>query len=234
MLRIETSVIGLNTREKERALVIQDLINKSIDDEIELTADRIAAIQRTADAFAEAADILEDVQARFDAVNQLAEQFGSQAIDAFEGLLDGTKGLNESLADTARLLRRMILEALLLGQGPLATLFGRGGAGGGVGGLLGGLIGNLGQGILGAPGTPIQTRPSAATTSALTTAANFTSVAPFMFEKAPVPEIKIQIDENKMFASRVVEISGPVVVQGISQNNKALPGMLSNRQRRGI
>lgn len=141
-LQIETSVVGQNTAAREDLLAIQALINQAEDAGLEITADRLRLIEEEAAAYSAAVAELENAETRFQAINDLANEFGNQAIDAFEGLVDGTKTLNESLADTLKMLRRMVLEGLLLGQGPLAALLG-GGGGAGVGGLFGSLFGGF-------------------------------------------------------------------------------------------
>lgn len=143
-LRVEAEIIDLNTFAQERARAITDLLNEARRAGLEITPKLRAEIESEANAYATAAANLENTEERFRAINDLAQEFGSIAIDAFEGLLDGTKSLNESLGDAVKMLRRMVLEALLLGQGPLASLFGtsRGGSGG-IGGLLSGLLGGL-------------------------------------------------------------------------------------------
>ena len=79
------------------------------------------------------------------------QTFGDMSVDAIDGLLDSTDNLGDSLEDVAKSLRRMVLQAELLGQGPLAQMFGMSApAGGGPGGLFGALTrvitGGLGGG----------------------------------------------------------------------------------------
>lgn len=73
-------------------------------------------------------------------LEEIMQTFGDMAVDAFDGLLDGSKDLDDVLGDLASSLRKMVLQAVLLGQGPLGNIFGMGGTDGGVGGLLGNLF----------------------------------------------------------------------------------------------
>jgi hypothetical protein len=66
--------------------------------------------------------------------------FGDMMIDSLEGLRQGTKSLTEVLDDMINALAQAVLQSMLLGQGPLAGLFGTKDAGGGIGGMTGGLL----------------------------------------------------------------------------------------------
>ncbi len=73
-------------------------------------------------------------------LQEIMQTFGDMAVDALDGLLDDSKDLDDVLGDLASSLRKMVLQAVLLGQGPLGNIFGMGGTDGGVGGLLGNLF----------------------------------------------------------------------------------------------
>jgi len=64
----------------------------------------------------------------------------STGADDFGDLITGAKSLNNVLGDTLALLTKAALQSALLGQGPLAGLFGTQAAGGGLGGLFGSLL----------------------------------------------------------------------------------------------
>lgn len=66
--------------------------------------------------------------------------FGDTLLDSIEAVRTGSKSLGAALEDLINQLARAVLQSMLLGQGPLAGLFGSKSAGGGLGGLLGGLF----------------------------------------------------------------------------------------------
>ncbi|WP_439574918.1 hypothetical protein [Phreatobacter sp.] len=80
-------------------------------------------------------------QAILDLARAQVDRTGNSAIDALDRLIVGGESFGQVLGDITRQLARMVLQAALLGQGPLASLFGFGGTGGGVGGLVGLLFG---------------------------------------------------------------------------------------------
>ena len=97
-------------------------------------------------------------RAAMEALNYVSQQAGDALIDA----LTGAEGAGERLIQT---LSRAVLQAALLGQGPLAALFGGKGLFGatpGGGGLLGGLLGlftkKAGGGMITGPGGPTEDR----------------------------------------------------------------------------
>lgn len=146
LLNTETAAVGKSTLVAEKARVTQELLNEAKRAGLEITPKIRAEIDAEAEAYAHAADVLEKTQQRFDAINEIASDFGGGLIDTIEGLADGTSNLNDILADTAKAIRHAALEAILLGNGPLAQLLGLGGVGGGVGGLFGKIIGGFGGG----------------------------------------------------------------------------------------
>lgn len=65
-------------------------------------------------------------------------QFGGElALDVFDRITDSTDNWRDALLDVVSVLKRAVLEAALLGQGPLANLFGTAASGGAPGGLFG-------------------------------------------------------------------------------------------------
>jgi hypothetical protein len=70
-------------------------------------------------------------------LNDAAQFFGDEALDAISGLLDGTQKLDDVVLSLAKSFADAALQAALLGQGPLAGLSGGGAQGGSAGGLIG-------------------------------------------------------------------------------------------------
>jgi hypothetical protein len=85
-----------------------------------------------------------DQKEAIEAANKATQFFAEQAESALEGLIDGSKSWTDVLGDMATALEKAVLQAALLGQGPLAGLFGtQAGTTGDVGGILGSLIGSI-------------------------------------------------------------------------------------------
>ncbi|WP_454914980.1 tape measure protein [Xanthobacter sediminis] len=142
-LKLEISTLGQSAYAIDYAKTRQDLLNAAKEAGRPITAALTAEIDKEAAAHASATQALETAQKQQEAAVEqqhrmidLQQQFGSLAEDGILGLVDGTKDLNDVLADTLKLMAQMLLKSALLGEGPL----GNGG---------GGLIGALGKGLSG-------------------------------------------------------------------------------------
>lgn len=68
------------------------------------------------------------------------QTFGDMGVDTLDRILDSSGNVGDTFDDLTKSIRRMALQAVLLGQGPLAGIFGMSApAGGGPGGLFGAL-----------------------------------------------------------------------------------------------
>lgn len=72
-------------------------------------------------------------------LNDAQKYFGNAAVDALEDLIINGEKAEDVVKRLAASLAKAALQALLIGEGPLAGLFGMKGVGGGAGGLLGGI-----------------------------------------------------------------------------------------------
>jgi len=178
-LRVESQLLGETTLVRERALTILDLENEAKQAGLTITPQLTAQIQENAEAYAQAADAMEKAEEKQAALNELQDAFGQLGISSVQGLIDGTKSLNDVLDDTLKLLTDMALKAIFLGEGPLANLFGGGGGGlsastgsilagrtaGGFGGLFasGGTLGAGKWGIAGENGPEVIHGPAGVT-----------------------------------------------------------------------
>lgn len=142
-LELEIKMIGQSELAKDKARAAQDLLNAARRAGVEITPDVMAKIDAEADRWAQASENLRTAEDRYKAIMDIQQEFGNIAIDGIMGLIDGTKSLNDILKDTLKTLTQMALKAAILGEGPLATLFGTsrsGGAGGGLLGMVRGLL----------------------------------------------------------------------------------------------
>lgn len=148
LLEAEAETIGKTTFERDRARVAAELLAAAEKAGLQITPEVIEGANRLATQYALVADNTRLMKERFEAAQSVIKTFGNEAIDGIMGLIDGTKTLNQVLADTLRTFSKMALQAALLGEGPLATFFGTkssvpGGAGGLFGALFGGLFGGF-------------------------------------------------------------------------------------------
>jgi hypothetical protein len=89
-----------------------------------------------------AADNAQTLQKNFMAINAAAQFGGNQLIDIMDGLRQGTLSAADAMKQLLNSIIRALEQSVLLGQGPLAGLFGtQSSVPGGTGGLIGGLVG---------------------------------------------------------------------------------------------
>ncbi len=110
----------------------------------QMTPELLADIRARADGYARAAQQIEDLKKRQQALNDMAQGVGQLGYDMFDGLISGTKTWNDAINDLTKSLIKMVMQAALLGQGPLAGMMGMSPASGqSTGGLFGALFGSL-------------------------------------------------------------------------------------------
>ena len=148
----QVQTLGMSNKAKAEALDIAKAQAIAAEHDATLTADETAQIKAQADA-------LTDAKAKVDAFNKSQEQakaqaayFGQEFESSVEKLVLGGGKLGDIFKGLVKSLEEAALKAALLGQGPLAGVFGSstGGAnsigGGGLfGGLFGSALGNLGR-----------------------------------------------------------------------------------------
>lgn len=154
----EAQIVGLSVAEQEKRRVALDLEQQALSelrkeaqqkgvddlDSIKLSEEQRAKIDAVATAYGRQAAATELAQQQQQRLHDLQQQFGSLAEDAILGLVDGTKDLNDVLADTLKLMAQMLLKSALLGEGPLGS-----GGGGLLGAVTKGLTGALSGGTTG-------------------------------------------------------------------------------------
>ncbi len=122
--------------------------------EQELLRNRQALSGATAAQRNEVASLITQIEAQKTATVALSFAADTAGDALIDGLLGG-KNAGEQLIKT---LQRAVLEATLLGKGPLAGFFGGGGGGGLVGTLFGGFLKKAGGGMIYGPGGPTDDR----------------------------------------------------------------------------
>jgi hypothetical protein len=144
VLKAENDTFNLSNEAKAKAVDMEKLLAAARSAGRQPTEKEIADVQRLATEEGKAKDAHERLTQAFAAANERANFFGEQAISAIERI--GTSGTRakDVILDFAKALEKAALQALLLGSGPLAQLFGTQGQGGATGGLFGGLLGGRG------------------------------------------------------------------------------------------
>lgn len=139
-LEVELSTMGRSTFEVERAKAAFDLLNAAKQADRELSPQLTAAIDEQAEAYARTAEKVKLAGEAQQASNELARFAGQSISGFFSDIISGGENAGKALMNLTKRLADAALQAALLGEGPLASLFGTKGAGGNVGGLIGALF----------------------------------------------------------------------------------------------
>lgn len=109
-----------------------------------ITEELTRKIDEQSAAYARAKVALDEAKAAQQAYKDLQQFVGTSLSGFFSDIVSGGKNASEALMNLTKRLADAALQAALLGQGPLAGLFGMKGSGGNVGGLIGALFGGFG------------------------------------------------------------------------------------------
>lgn len=101
------------------------------------------SIRQYAGGAAEAKLHVDNLRQAQQGLNQLMSQFADAAINAFEGLIDRSKKVTDVLRDLVKMLANNALKGVLTGEGAFGQIMGLGGQNGNTGGLMGMLAGGL-------------------------------------------------------------------------------------------
>jgi hypothetical protein len=151
-LQIEQATVGMSTEAAARYRTEQELLNAAKEAELELTPTLRGEISTLAGSYAALVGSIERVKAATEAAQEAQKAFASEASGALEGLIVDGESLNDVLADVAKNLARMLIQASIAGTGPLAGLMGTASGTGASGGLFGMLFKAAGGSVHG-PGT---------------------------------------------------------------------------------
>jgi hypothetical protein len=158
----ETRTIGLNSEARERAKLVAELEEaaKKANTEAgfqnaQVTDAQRQKINQLADAMEAAAKKQRVAQQQFEGINEALRMGGNIAVDFFDKLGDKASTFADLMKSAMATLKKAALQAAILGEGPLAGLFGtKSTVAGGTGGIFG-LLGNLFGGAR-ASGGPVQ------------------------------------------------------------------------------
>lgn len=144
-LQIQIATFGMAEGAVARYRAEMELRNAAAREGITLDANAEANIKRVADAYGDAVEQLQRLNDQKEAANWMAQTL-FDAVRGAESLSDAFNKLTSAIIDT-------LLQATLLGQGPLAGLFGTKQSGGALGSIFGNLLSGLMGGLGGGGGS---------------------------------------------------------------------------------
>ena len=144
--RTEQQALGMTGQQAQALRYEQSMLNEAQRAGIALSPQQRAEIAQLAQGMAQAETATGRLREKQEGLAEAGNFFGQQMTDALSGLLSGTMTAEQALQSMLQTLIKVSLQAVLMGEGPLASLFGMGGktsSGGGMGGLFGMLLGGL-------------------------------------------------------------------------------------------
>ncbi len=137
----EKAALTQSTAEAARAEEAHRLLDAAKDAEIPITDDLRTKIDAMAAAYAAAKVQVDEARKSQEAFRDIQQFVGTSLTGFFSDVVSGGKNASDALMNLTKKLAEAALQAALLGQGPLANLFGTAsGEKGAVGGLIGALF----------------------------------------------------------------------------------------------
>lgn len=144
--RAEQQALGMTEQAAAALRYEQQMLAEAQRAGIALSPQQRSEIAQLAQGMAQAEMATDRLREKQDGLAEAGNFFGQQMTDALAGLLSGTMTAEQALQSMLQTLIKVGLQAVLMGEGPLAGLFGMGGkssSGGGFGGIFGALLGGL-------------------------------------------------------------------------------------------
>lgn len=141
VLQAEADAQGKSNIEKEKAVDLARAEAAARERGTPLTEAEIANVERLAETHARLRQRIDDTAKAQAAAREQAQFFGNTALDAIDKLMEPGTKFNDVLKSIIKTLEQAVLKAALLGEGPLASLFGTRGQNGNMGGLFGAIGG---------------------------------------------------------------------------------------------
>lgn len=143
VLKAEAGALGLSNTEKMKAISLAKAEAAARERGTALTEEERQKVAALATSQAALTKRISDYKQAVEDAKHTAHFFGEQVYSAIEkGLQPGAK-MRDVILSIAQALQQAALKALILGEGPLAALFGMKGQDGQMGGLFGSLFGGL-------------------------------------------------------------------------------------------
>lgn len=140
-LRLKAEALTQTAYQIDLAAEKQKLYNQAIAAGVALTPEVTAELDAQAAAHARAAQAADEQKKAVEGIQEASQFMAQSAVDALSGIITGSESAADALKSLADTLLKAALNAVLLGQGPLAGIFGTApDKSGGMGGLIGGLV----------------------------------------------------------------------------------------------
>jgi tape measure domain-containing protein len=243
-LRLENTVVGQSSFEVARAKAEHELLRAAKQEEYEMTPQLVSQIRSLANAYAVQSEDLEAARQKQQAFIDM-QRFAGQAISGFlSDIVSGGRNAQEALMNLLKRLSEVMLQAALLGDGPLGGIFGMRGQGGAPGGLIGALFGPFGGAR--ATGGPVTAGTSYLVGERgpeLFTARSSGMIVPNEALRSGGGqsgrvEVIVTVAPSGEFDSRVARVSGAVssatVKQALNAFAPQVPGIVADAERRRV
>lgn len=241
-LRLENTVVGQSSFEVARAKAEHELLRAAKQEEYEMTPQLVSQIRSLANAYAVQSEDLEAARQKQQAFVDM-QRFAGQALSGFlSDIVSGGRNAQEALMNLLKRLSEVMLQAALLGDGPLGGIFGMKGQGGAPGGLIGALFGSFGGAR--ATGGPVTAGTSYLVGERgpeLFTARSSGMIVPNEALRSGGGqsgrvEVIVTVAPSGEFDSRVARVSGAVssatVKQALNAFAPQVPGFVADAERR--
>lgn len=143
LLEQEATTVGKSAFEADRARAAYDLMEAAKRAGLTTTPALKAQIDQLSEAYAQSEQTVRAAEEAQRSMNDLARLAGDSISGFFSDIVSGGENAQKALMNLTKRLADAALQAALLGDGPLAGLFGGKASGGGVGGIVGTIIGGL-------------------------------------------------------------------------------------------
>ncbi|WP_199054023.1 phage tail tape measure protein [Ochrobactrum sp. Q0168] len=151
LAELERKTVGMSAQQRGIELEVFRRVQDAKRQGLSLSDQDINKIRQQITATASLNRETENAQRAINGAQEAKQYFAESFTSSLSGLITGTTSLSDAVSNLANNLMDAVLQATLLGKGPLATLFGFGGAGQ-PSGLLGSLLGFAEGGFTGAGG----------------------------------------------------------------------------------
>lgn len=141
--KAEADTLGLGNKAKQEAVDLARALEAARARGTPLTAKETEQVKQLADAYVGAKDKIEAYAKAQEDAKATADFFGQTLEGTIERLATSGESLKSALKDIVKLLEQAAIKALVLGEGPLAGLFGTAGSGAAGTAGLGGIFGQL-------------------------------------------------------------------------------------------
>jgi len=136
-LRLEADMVGKGKQEVEKSKIALQLEQAAKREGITITDQMRTAIDAAATGYANAKMKVEDLKASLEGARDASKFFAGEITDGLTDMILEGKSAVDVVNSLAKALLKAALQAMLMGSGPLAGLFGMKGADGAMGGLFG-------------------------------------------------------------------------------------------------